>query len=216
MRAVFRDRWLLVVDKPSGMASQPDEDGSGRDMFTLMSRRERYVGLHHRLDQPASGLIVVALDPTVNASLAGLFFNHQVERTYLAILAGDALVAGQKLVWDKPLEGVPAVTDVEVLGTGGGMIAARFTLQTGRNHQIRQHAAMAGVPIVGDRRYGGDAGTWLERLALHAARLRLTHPVTGKVMTWTAPLPPPLDRAWTAAGGPPDAEKAGAVDAAKG
>ena len=89
----------------------------------------------------------------------------------------------------------------------GAAFAARFTLQTGRTHQIRQHAAMAGVPIVGDRRYGGDAGTWLERLALHAGRLRLTHPATGDVMTWTAPLPPPLDSAWAAAGGPADALK---------
>ncbi len=207
MRAVFRDKWLLVIDKPSGLASQPDEDGSGQDMFTRLSRKERYVGLHHRLDQPASGLIVVALDPKINAALAGAFFNHEVERTYLAVLAGDALQTGQRLTWDKPLDGVPAVTDVEVLGTGGGMIAARFTLQTGRTHQIRQHAAMAGTPIVGDRRYGGDAGTWLERLALHAARLKLKHPVTGAMMTWTAPLPSPLDDAWTAAGGPADALK---------
>lgn len=207
MRAVFRDKWLLVIDKPSGMASQPDEDDSGQDVFSRLSRRERYVGLHHRLDQPASGLMVVALDPKVNTALARAFFTHEVERTYLAVLAGDALQAGQRVTWDKPLEGVPAVTDVEVLGTGGGLIAARFTLQTGRTHQIRQHAAMAGVPIVGDRRYGGDAGTWLERLALHAGRLRLTHPATGDVMTWTAPLPPPLDSAWAAAGGPADALK---------
>lgn len=207
MRAVFRDKWLLVIDKPSGMASQPEEDGSGQDLFTRLSRRERYVGLHHRLDQPASGLMVVALDPAINQALAGLFFNHQVERTYLAVLAGDALAVGAHTTWDKPLDGIPAVTDVDVLGAASGLIAARFTLQTGRTHQIRQHAAMAGVPILGDRRYGGDAGTWLERLALHAARLRFTHPMTGKLVTWTSPLPPPLDEAWQAAGGPKDPEK---------
>jgi 23S rRNA pseudouridine1911/1915/1917 synthase len=199
-REVFRDDAILVVDKPSGLASQPDP-GGGDDLYTLLRRRERYVGLHHRLDRPASGLVLLALDPDVNAALAEAFREHRIDRSYLAVLAGDAVGVGTTRTWDAPIDGQTARTDVEVLGAASGLLAVRCALHTGRTHQIRRHAAMAGTPIVGDRRYGGEVGGWWPRLALHAYRLRFRHPRDGREIAVEAAVPGDLAVLWRRAGG---------------
>lgn len=200
---VYRDRWLLVVDKPSGMPSQPDPSGDD-DVYTALTRIETYVGLHHRLDRPTSGLLVVAIDPAANAPLADAFRRHAVHRTYAAVLAGAWPTGTDTLTWDHAVDGRPARTTARSAGSAGGLVAAWLTPETGRTHQLRIHAAMAGLPIVGDRRHGGAVGGWLPRLALHAAELRLDHPVTGEALAFRAPLPADLRAAWQAAGGEVD------------
>jgi len=194
---VFRDRWLLVVDKPCGLATQPTPERDD-NLYDRLVAIETYVGLHHRLDRPASGLVLLTLDPDANASIAAAFRDHTARRTYRAVLWGDAA----DTVWDAPIEGRKARTRVRVVGRGNGFTAAEIALETGRTHQIRRHAALAGVPIVGDRRYGAEAGRAWPRLALHAFRLALAHPSTGAPMTFEAPLPADLTELWTLAGGP--------------
>jgi 23S rRNA-/tRNA-specific pseudouridylate synthase len=152
------------------------------------------VALHHRLDAAASGLLLVGLDPAVNVALAEAFRTHAIRRTYLAIACGEARAG----TWDRKVEGKDARSAVEVLGRGGGRSALRLRPETGRKHQLRVHAALAGVPLLGDRAYGGDPA---ERLALHAAELALVHPATGETVTLSSPLPPELLGAWAAAGG---------------
>jgi 23S rRNA-/tRNA-specific pseudouridylate synthase len=192
-REVFRDRWILVVDKPAGLPSQAPK-GGGDNVHDLLRASEPYVALHHRLDAAASGLLLVGLDRSVNAALAEAFRAHAIARTYLAVGCGDA----RDGVWDRPVEGQAASTRVEVVGRGGGRSALRLRPETGRKHQLRVHAALAGVPLLGDRAYGGDPA---ERLALHAAELALVHPATGETVTLSSPLPPELLGAWAAAGG---------------
>ena len=128
MRQVFRDDWLLVVDKPSGMASQPDEHTQGDDLYSRLQRTELYVGLHHRLDRPASGLVLVTLDPAANPPIADAFRDHTIARTYQVVMAGDRLRAGDVVTWDAPLDGQRAVTHVQVLGAQDGFIAAEVRL----------------------------------------------------------------------------------------
>ena len=193
----YRDRWLLVVDKPSGLASQPTREGSRTHLTSMLSSKERYVGLHHRLDQPASGLVVVALDPAANAGLASAFQEHRVQRTYLAVVLGDPGAEGR---WDTPVDGQAAITLWRRLSADGGMSVLELQLVTGRTHQIRQHAADAGYPLIGDRRYGGAAGRAWPRLALHAARLSLTHPVTSAPVDVSSPVPDDLTDLLTRAG----------------
>lgn len=184
----YRDRWILVVDKPFGMPSQPDQGGHA-NVYDLVVARERYAALHHRLDTPASGLLVLSLSPQVNAALARGFREHRIQRLYLGVVVGDPGPSG---VWDAPLDGQRARTRWERCGVGEGMSVLRFDLETGRMHQIRRHAAAAGAPLVGDRRYGGAAGRAWPRLALHAARLVLPHPVTGSRLCIDAPMPEDL------------------------
>lgn len=197
VREVYRDRWLLVVDKPSGLATQPTQDGDD-NLHDRLAWREKYVGLHHRLDQPASGLVLFTLDPAANKAIAEAFRTHTARRTYRAVLWGDA----EDSVWTAPIDGKRARSRVRVIARAGGFTAVEIAIETGRTHQIRRHAALAGVPIVGDRRYGGDAAHAWPRLALHAARLELTHPVTGAPLAFESPMPPDLAEIWSLAGGP--------------
>lgn len=179
---VYRDDVLLVVDKPAGMPSQ--RTAAGEDgVYELLCRTEPYVALHHRLDRRASGLLVVALDRRANKGLAAAFRKHRITRVYRALCEGDPGEAR----WDWPIEGKPARTDVVVVGSAGeGLTEIACTLHTGRTHQIRIHAAMAGTPLAGDRRYGGDAARPWDRIGLHAHTLGLVHPLTRVRCTWTS------------------------------
>lgn len=198
---------LVIVSKPFGLATQSTQRGEPTLEDWLM-RRYRRVHLPHRLDQTASGLILAVRDPGLDGPIAALFAQRRIARTYLAVLAGDALTVGEDADWHAPIDGKPAQSHARIVGASQGLLAAVLTLGTGRTHQLRRHAAGASVPIVGDRRYGGAVGAWAPRLALHAARLQFQHPRTGHLVDVRSPLPPPLDTIWRAAGGPAEASLA--------
>ncbi len=181
---VFQDRQLLILDKPHGVDSQ--------ELYKQLRDEHAYLGMHHRLDQPASGLLLFTLDQRVNAAIAAAFRNHTIARTYRAVLMGEATDD----VWQWPLEGQAAQTTVAVLSVDNGMSAVECTLATGRTHQIRKHAAMAGVPVAGDRRYAQEAGRAWPRLALHACRLAFTHPKSGRDIVCESEIPADLSQLW--------------------
>lgn len=185
----YRDRFLLVVDKPSGLPSQPTRQGHAQHLYGILQGREHYVGLHHRLDTPASGLVLVTLDRSVNKAMTEAFRQGRIHRRYLAVVVGDP---GESGTWDSQMDDKPATTHWRRLGTAEGMALLECTLETGRTHQIRRHAAGAGVPIVGDRRHGSAAGRLWPRLALHAVGLSLTHPKTGEAVSVESPVPDDL------------------------
>lgn len=197
MREVYRDRWLLVVDKPAGLPTQRTRAGE-EGLYERLAARLPYVGLHHRLDRPASGLVLFTLDNRVNRAVTEALRAHELDRRYLAVLYGDA---GEG-VWEQPVDGRPARSEVRVLGRARGLTAVEVRLITGRKHQIRLQSAMSGTPVVGDRRYGGSAGRRASRLALHAWRLAWKHPQTGELLELEAPLPEDLRALWAEAGGP--------------
>lgn len=197
---LFRDDWLWVVSKPAGVPTQADRAGTP-DLVAALSRHTDYLGVHHRLDQPASGIVLFTVDTRANAAIAQAFREHTIERTYLAVLTGD--LDGPER-WAAPIDGRPATTHAAPLGRGAGLSAAQLRLETGRTHQIRRHAAQAGLPLAGDRRYGADQSHAWPRLALHAAALAVTHPRTGTRHRWTAPLPDDLAPLWRRAGGVDD------------
>ncbi|MBX2797201.1 MAG: RluA family pseudouridine synthase [Myxococcales bacterium] len=197
---IYEDEWIVVVDKPHGVPTQPDrrsETPDASSVESVLKQQYRYVALHHRLDQPASGLLVCAVHRRANRSLAASFRDHQAVRTYLAVLWGTAAAAE----WRRDVAGRPAHTTLSPAAASAGLTAARLTPHTGRKHQLRIHAALAGHPICGDRRHGGDAGRRWPRLALHAHQLQIAHPVTGEPMQWTSPIPDDLGALWAEAGG---------------
>lgn len=197
---LFQDEHLLVVSKPSGLASQAGRDGEPGLIEHLQAAGWTSAHLHHRLDQPASGVLAIALSPAADRSLAQQLRDRSASRTYLAVLAAPV----DEVVWDRPLDGKSARTRVRPAAPARGYQSVIVTLETGRTHQIRRHAAMAGAPIVGDQRYGAEAGRGWPRLALHAARLGISHPTQGGAMRFAAPLPEDLDALWRLAGGPED------------
>ncbi|MFT4975768.1 MAG: 23S rRNA pseudouridine1911/1915/1917 synthase [Myxococcota bacterium] len=187
--ARYREAGILVVDKPAGLPSQPTRQGRRRHLYGALQAREEYVGLHHRLDTPASGLVLVTLDRGLNKAISEGFKQSTIHRRYLMVVVGDP---GKRGRWSAPIDGQPAATRWQRLARGDFASVLAAELETGRTHQIRRHASEAGHPILGDHRYGGAAGRAWDRLALHAQQLRFHHPRLDRPITVDSPLPDDL------------------------
>lgn len=203
-RLLHRDPWLLVLVKPSGLLSQPGLGPALAD--SLISRAQRHwpdVRLVHRLDRDTSGLILLARDATTHRLLSAAFAQRRVRKTYLARVEGVPAARGGLI--NQPLARVatrPPRYGVVPVEQGGKPALTRWRrlpggtllLQplTGRSHQLRVHLAWLGHPVSGDPLYGRlpGGGRGAEgpgpplappgRLMLHAAGLRLRHPITGQ------------------------------------
>ncbi|MBQ4269518.1 MAG: RluA family pseudouridine synthase, partial [Clostridia bacterium] len=162
-------------------------------------------GIVHRIDKDTSGLLVVAKNDKSHLSLAGQIAEKTCHRIYYALLEGNLKNDRGRVTTDigrHPTErlkmavlpdgkGKIAITDYEVTARfGAEFTLCKFTLQTGRTHQIRVHAKHLGHPVVGDPVYGYKKQKFtLNGQLLHAQTLELTHPTTGERMTFHAPLP---------------------------
>jgi len=164
-------------------------------------------GIVHRLDRDTSGLMVVARSPGAYVALVAALTAREIERRYVALAWGrfDA----KRGTIDAPIgrsatrrtrmavreAGRDARTGYEVLTQYGHPVCAlvECRLETGRTHQIRVHLAAIGHPVVGDGTYGGDRNPLRPgRPFLHAHALAFAHPVTGRRLEFTDPLPPEL------------------------
>jgi 23S rRNA pseudouridine1911/1915/1917 synthase len=219
---VFRDRALLVVNKPAGLVVHP---GAGNPRHTLQNAllaldpQLKFVpraGLVHRLDKDTSGLLVVARTPEAHAALVAALAAREMQREYLAVCRGVMTAGGtiaQPIGRHRSLrtrmavraDGREAVTHYRIVKRYRAHTLVRVQLETGRTHQIRVHLAHAGFPLVGDPVYGGRRGrpagctphlaaelAGFSRQALHAARLTLQHPLSAAQLSWEAPVPPDM------------------------
>jgi 23S rRNA pseudouridine1911/1915/1917 synthase len=157
-------------------------------------------GIAHRLDKDTSGLMVVAKTLSAHTALVRQLQVRRVTRQYLALATGD-IARGDTI--DAPIgrhptrrttmavvpSGKSARTHFEVMERFGNATLIRCRLETGRTHQIRVHLASLGHPLVGDPAYGRKGPIPFSRQALHAARLALEHPMTGRVLACESPLP---------------------------
>jgi RluA family pseudouridine synthase len=211
LRIVHEDEDLLVVEKPVGLLTSTVPREKRPTALAILrlylddTDPEAELGLIHRLDRDASGLLVFSKNAPTYESLKEQFYKHTVQRTYLAITHGvptplndrikSSLVElpdGKVRTTKRPGGGQKAVTDYETIGRGNGMAAVRVTLQTGRKHQIRAHLSERGVPIVGDRMYGKPDTA--PRLLLAAVLLGFDHPRSGEKMLFEAPVPAQFPR----------------------
>jgi len=209
---VFEDDGLLVLNKPSGLPTQPTVDEARANLYKLAmdfikarDGLDAYLGLHHRLDRDTSGLVLFTKKKEMNLPVAELFAEHQIQKTYVAVVEGEkkpekAFVIKNYLGKLKkgPREKIQKYGAVK---SGGDFAETSFELirseghrhwltcqpKTGRTHQIRAHLSEAGYPILGDFLYGRRDSA--ERLMLHAWKLEFIHPVSQKKVTLEAPLP---------------------------
>lgn len=208
---VFKDDWVVVVDKPSGMLSVPGKTGevSALEMLQFADGVGCKVYPVHRLDMQTSGLLVFALDKTTQAALQREFEGRCTMKQYVAVVEGTVsprhgtMFAGKSGTVDLPLasdydyrpcqkvdyeNGKVAVTEYMVECVEGATTRLRLTPHHGRTHQLRVHCAHAdglGMPIVGDNLYGHHG----RRMLLHAERLTLHNAVADKVYELYAPCP---------------------------
>jgi 23S rRNA pseudouridine1911/1915/1917 synthase len=203
---VFEDDDILVVDKPAGLLTsttarerRPTLLAGVRDYLTQADPNAR-VGLIHRLDRDASGLLVFSKNQQAFRSLKDQFFNRTAGREYRAIVHGKPDPPAGRIQTNliehidgtvhstrQTGKGEPAITHYTVLRTEKKLSLLRVVLETGRKHQIRAHLAERGNPIVGDTLYGTDETA--PRLMLAAVRLTITHPRDGRQMTFAIPIP---------------------------
>jgi 23S rRNA pseudouridine1911/1915/1917 synthase len=195
---LHRDAQLVVVDKPPGVLSVPE-------LPDLLAQQGIEAIPVHRLDRDVSGALILALDEETRAALEVLFRERAVKKTYWALAQG--IVRPPQGSWqfpileDGPLARVSALglksqTRYRTLEALPGASVLEIDLVTGRKNQIRLHAAHAGFPLAGERKYarGKEATVRFRsrRVALHAWRLEFAHPRSGEQLRVEAPLPADL------------------------
>lgn len=215
LNVVYCDDALLVVNKAPGQLAQADRT-EDPDVLTLGRQwleREKgtapdaYLGLVHRLDRPASGLMVLARTSEAAKHLSRQFRERTVTKRYLALVEGTAAGIGtlvdyvqkdgrhMRIVTPDEPDAQRAALEWQSLAQDAGLSLIQVRLRTGRRHQIRVQLAHHGHPIVGDLRYGATQELDGQNLALHAYHLALEHPTAETGMRWQVSPP----ESWTAA-----------------
>jgi tRNA pseudouridine32 synthase/23S rRNA pseudouridine746 synthase len=197
---LYHDPWILVVDKPHGILSVPGKRVDVADCIAGQLHRNGMRPLIvHRLDRDTSGVLLFALDRETQSILNRMFAARQIEKRYVAILAGHVELDAGTIAWpirrdisvSLPPRYVidehgckPARTTWRVLRRDGASTRVELRPFTGRSHQLRVHCAAMGHAIVGDPIYGHQAA---RRMMLHAVCLSLSHPRTNGRLAITAP-----------------------------
>jgi 23S rRNA pseudouridine1911/1915/1917 synthase len=210
---IYEDKSIIVINKPAGLVVHP---AAGNWSGTLLNGLLHHIpaianvpraGIVHRLDKETSGLMVVAKTLEAQTNLVRQLQARTVKREYLALVWGTPLINGKvdaaigrhpreriKMAVSENMTAKPAVTHYHREATGAidskPMSLMQCRLETGRTHQIRVHMQSIGFPLVGDPLYGkSHLASVFPRQALHAYRLGLVHPETGKDQEWSAAVP---------------------------
>ena len=214
---VYEDEALIVLNKPAGLLAVPLERRSeARSVFEdlkdyLRKRRRPRPFVVHRIDRDTSGLVLFAKSALAQERLKAQFTRHLPERVYLAVVYGHPHPSSgtwrDHLVWDdnaliqkethpRDPRGKQAISRYRVVETLENASLLEVTLVTGRRNQIRLQARLRGHMLVGEQRYvyGPESLRTIafRRQALHASRLAFDHPITGRRLTFEAPLPDDL------------------------
>lgn len=210
LNILFEDDGVLVLNKPPGLVVHP---APGNETGTLVNAllfhdpaflEVERAGVVHRLDKNTSGVMVVAKSTAAMEELQRQFKARETDKEYLTLVWGHPPASGriETLIGRHPVHrkrmgvleggGREAISNYELLEAFDEVALVRVKIETGRTHQIRVHMKHLGHPIVGDRVYGRPRKVVLpakpDRQQLHAARLEFTHPVTGKRLSFEAPL----------------------------
>jgi len=218
LKVIHEDNHLLAVDKPAGLLVQGDRSGDATLLEAArLYLKEKYakpgnvyVGLVHRLDRNVSGVVLLARTSKAASRLSAAFRAGDVTKVYLAVCHGRLPAAADRVrAWlsaagdgrgvtraaAEPFDGArESILAYRVRGEAGPVSLVEIRPVTGRRHQIRAQLALLGCPLLGDVKYGAPRGLPEHRLALHALRLEVAHPVGGDRLVLEAP--PPADWPW--------------------
>lgn len=210
---VYEDEDLLVVNKPADMPIHPSFQNHGNTLADALTWHYQQHGEDfvyrciNRLDRDTTGLLIVAKHLLSASILSDMVGKREIHREYLAIVEGippengtiSAPIGrkkGSAILREVNFEtGEPAVTHFARLETRNGLSLVSLKLETGRTHQIRVHMGYIGCPLIGDYLYYPECSR-ISRQALHSHRLSFLHPITGKALSFTAPLPEDMEKAF--------------------
>ena len=223
LQILYEDNHCIVVDKPNNLPVQADSSGDA-DLLSMVKEyvKEKYnkpgtayIGLVHRLDRPAGGLVVLARTSKAAARLSAQVRSRELGRQYLLVVRGEPKMRSGEIknyllkdtaanmvrIVPAATEGAKeAILNYRLLQTvhhpsEGKLSLIEASLQTGRSHQIRVQMAGLGCPLYGDQKYGPDLNKKGQQLALHAAKLSFIHPTLKDKRTFISY---PLQKApWT-------------------
>jgi tRNA pseudouridine32 synthase/23S rRNA pseudouridine746 synthase len=200
IETLYQDEFILLINKPSGLLSLSGKNPLNKDSVHFRIVQDfPTAAMVHRLDFGTSGIMILALNKTVNAALTKQFQDRTVKKTYVALLDGhpesDHGHIDAPIVKDKPNfpllkvcheSGKQAISHYRVIERLKNPLRSRvlFTPQTGRTHQLRIHSREIGHPILGCDLYGSrQTYEMADRLMLHALSLEFNHPVSDERIT---------------------------------
>ncbi|MCM8769658.1 MAG: RluA family pseudouridine synthase [Candidatus Omnitrophica bacterium] len=209
LEIIYEDEAIIVVSKPAGLLTHAYPNSEPDSVISRVAAKHSVCpvggpwrpGVVHRLDRYTSGVLVIARTELAYSELVTQFKNHQVDKSYLAVVRGIFAPGDQTFelglmprrkqpntMHVRFLTGKMAITRAKLLRSFKGESLLEISPITGRTHQIRVTLSYFGYPILGDRKYGCESSL-IGRPALHAWRLCLLHPVTGERKKFVAPLP---------------------------
>jgi 23S rRNA pseudouridine1911/1915/1917 synthase len=219
LKVVYDDEFLIVIDKPVGIAAHPSPGWQGATVVGAIfaagyqiatSGAAERQGVVHRLDVGTSGLMVVAKNEIAYSSLKDQFRQRSVSKVYHSLVQGhmDPTVGTIDAPIDRhPREdyrfavvanGKPSITHYKTLEVFPAVTLLEIELETGRTHQIRVHFSALHHPLVGDLTYGSDPALAqklkITRPWLHAKQLAFTHPASGERISFSSEYPEDLTR----------------------
>ncbi len=217
MEILYEDNHIIIVNKAPGEIVQGDKTGDMPLVETLkIWLKEKYdkpgnvfCGVVHRLDRPVGGLVVFAKTSKALARMNEMFRNGEVKKTYWALTRNRPPKEQDRLVHyittternnksyaslTPRKDAKEAILSYKLLGTSDRYNLLEVNLETGRKHQIRVQLAAIGCPVKGDLKYGDKRSNPDGSISLMAHRIQFIHPVSGKEIDVTAPLP--SDNLW--------------------
>ena len=217
MEVLYEDNHIIIVNKTAGEIVQGDKTGDTPLVETVKQwLKEKYAkpgnvfcGVTHRLDRPVWGLVVFAKTSKALSRMNEMFREGKVHKTYWAITKNNPPKEADTLThyitsvernnksyaWNTEKRGSQkAILKYQVLAHSDNYNLLEINLITGRKHQIRVQLSSIGCPIKGDLKYGAQRSNPDGSISLLARRICFTHPVSGKEIDITAPLPP--DNLW--------------------
>ena len=203
---IYEDNEIIVINKPSGLLSIASDKEKSSTAYRMLSDYVQQKDKHnrifvvHRLDEDTSGVLMVAKNPDIQKALQDNWNDIVSKRGYYAIVEGqmpnkEGTVKSylkknaQNLMYSsKDKNGQFSVTHYKVMKENDKYSLLDVNIDTGRKNQIRVHMGDLGHNVIGDDKYGNPSNP-LKRLGLHAYCLELKHPINGKHMKFTAPMP---------------------------
>lgn len=213
LNVIYEDNDIIVINKPKGMVVHPANGNPDGTLVNAVMNKckdslsgiggEIRPGIVHRLDKDTSGAIIVAKNDKAHIALSEQLKNHEVKKTYLALVRG--IIKENEATINMPIarskkdrkkmdvdkDGKEAITHFKVLGRYKNKYTLlQINLETGRTHQIRVHLSHIGYPIIGDEVYSNGKNEWnVIGQCLHAWKLEFIHPITGKKISLEAEIP---------------------------